>query len=793
MDWEEFLYVKEKLELKQVLDLIASYTISQEAKDKVLDSRPLNSIQDIEFSQAEISEAVELLQGGESFPIDGWRGSLKVLAKVRAEGILLDGEELYLVGRAEETAGDVKKFLSRRQDKFPHLADYADRFELRRDIVDSIKMAIDDTGRLKDSATQKLARLRREIISLRNELREDFNRFITRSGKKRNLEFVTLRGERYVVSVPRDEASRIKGVIHQASASGASLYIEPLEFVEKNNRLEELIGEEAREVNTILRELSRLVYNNRVTLIANQKSLVELDTIIAKARFAVEYGCTRPAHDEKGRFKLRGARHPLLEKKLKADGIEHGVVPLDIDCGSEIRVVVISGPNAGGKTVALKTIGLVVMMDRLGLLIPCKEDTNIHNFSDVLIDIGDDQSIERSLSTFSARVERLKKIMSGLTRRSLVLIDEIGDGTDPLEGSALAESLLEYIGPRASRTFVTTHLTSLKGWAHRAEFAVNATLEFDPQSMKPLYRFKLGVPGRSWGIDTAMRLGLDGGIVEGARKRLHGDQLRLEDLLLDLERMEKMLEKEYEILKKKERELSELVLNYRNRIDEFREMRDTFIEDARREAMQIVSDTRKQMENLIKEIRSTRAESSTIKKARRSIESLDVRLRRELERKRTKKDALQLKDLKEGMYVQVISLGKIGRVIKVDERGRVFVELKGGLRVETSVDDLVVADHEDKEKNISSMHTFSYEIEGEIRDTISVRGMERADALEVVDRFIDRAILAGLHRVTIIHGKGKGILRRAIYDMLKSDPRVKDVYPGEPALGGDGFAIVELK
>jgi len=792
MDQEEFLYAKEKLELKQVLDIIASMTISQEAKEKVLDARPLDNIEDIEYSQIEISEAAELLQSGETFPIDRWKNSLKVLAKVRAEGIILDGEELCLVARAEETAGDVKKFLSTRQDRFPYLANYAGKLELRGDVVESISRAIEDTGQLKDSATQKLARLRKEIISLRNELRGDFNRFITRSGKKRNLEFVTLRGERYVVSVPRDEASRIRGVIHQASASGASLYIEPLEFVEKNNRLEELIGEEAREVSSILRELSGIVYTNRTTLIANQKSLVELDMIIAKAKFAVEYGCTRPTHNEEGRFTLRSARHPLLEKKLKSDDVEGGVVPLDIDCGVETSVVVISGPNAGGKTVALKTIGLMVIMDRLGLLVPCKDDTIIPNFSDLLIDIGDDQSIERSLSTFSARVERLKRIMSDLTSRSLVLIDEIGDGTDPLEGSALAEAILEHIGPRASRTFVTTHLTSLKGWAHRTEFAVNATLEFDPRSMKPLYKFKLGVPGRSWGIDTAMRLGLDRDVVEGARKKLHGDQLRLEDLLSDLERMEKMLEKEYEILKKKESELSELVSSYRNRIDEFREMRDTFIEDARHEAMKIVSDTRKQMENLIREIRSTKAESSTIKKARRSIESLDVRLRRELERKRKKKDTLQLKDLKEGMYVQVISLGKIGKVVIVDERGRVFVELKGGLRVETSVDDLVTADHEDKGEHTSSVHTYSYEIEEEIKDTISVRGMERVDALEVVDRFIDRAILAGLHRVTIIHGKGKGILRRAIYDMLRSDPRVKDIYPGEPALGGDGFAIVEL-
>ncbi|RLF75089.1 hypothetical protein DRN39_07725, partial [Thermococci archaeon] len=528
MDQEEYLYLKEKLELNQVLNVIASYAVSEEARGKVLDAVPLNNIQDIELSQSEIMEARELLQGGESFPISRWRSSLKVLAKARAEGVLLDGEELNLIAKAEETAGEVRIFLSRKEDRFPHLARYTSRFELCKDVVGRIGKAIDDTGKLKDSATQKLAKLRRSIVSLRNELREDFNRFIGRFGGRRELEFVTLRGERYVVSVPRDEAMRIKGVIHQASASGASLYIEPLEFVEKNNRLEELIGEEAREENTILRELSSIVYKYREKLSANQSCLVDLDAVFARARFAIEFDCTKPVHLDEGRFTLRGARHPLLEKQLKTSGIEHGVVPLDVDCGEDTRVVVISGPNAGGKTVALKTIGLTVIMDRIGLLVPCKSDTNIPDFSDVLVDIGDDQSIERSLSTFSARIERLKKIMSMLNSKSLVLIDEIGDGTDPVEGSALAEALLEYIGPRASKTFVSTHLTSLKGWAHGTGFAVNATMEFDPQSMSPLYRFKLGVPGRSWGIDTAMRLGLAREIVEKAREKLQGDQLKLE-------------------------------------------------------------------------------------------------------------------------------------------------------------------------------------------------------------------------------------------------------------------------
>jgi len=787
---EEFAYSMEKLELREVLGLIASFAMSEEAKERILSVQFLDSIEDIERSQREIAEVAALIERGDAFPLGGWWNSLGILRHLSAEGMVLSEEDLFRVAAAEGLAGTVKRFVLRMKDELPLTSRYAQRIDVLEDVVDSIERAIGDDFKVKDAASPRLKRVRKEIQTLRNKLRESFSNFVLRLSDNRGVEFVTLRGERYVISVPRTVASRIKGVVHQASASGASLYIEPMEFVEENNRLEELIGEEADEVEAILRGLTGIVYESRQVLIRNQEVLVELDELHSKARFAVEYSCTTPVHADDGRLVLRGARHPLLERLLRKRADGGGVVPLDLDCSSKLRAVVISGPNAGGKTVALKTIGLVVLMDRIGLTVPCRNDSIIPDFSGVLVDIGDDQSIEESLSTFSSKVERLKRIMQSLDERSLVLIDELGGGTDPEEGAALAEAFLEEVAPRVSKVFVSTHLSALKAWAHGAEIAENATMEFDADGLRPLYRFKLGVPGRSWGLDMAWRLGLQRSIVESARGKLDEEHLKLEDLIAHLEKTETLLEKEYRAIKEKEETLSELVRHYRERLDEFKRQRGDLMEEARKEALEIVSRTRRDMERLIKEIRSSRAEKSAIKKARSSVDRLSESLVKKAPRDGAER--LSLDDISEGMHLAVKSLGRTGRVTHIDEKGRVFLELDGGLRVETSVDDLRKPQEEIVRKG-RSRPVWSVDVSGEVSDTLSVRGMEKADALELVDRFIDRAVLHGLNRVVIIHGKGRGILRRAIYDMLKKDSRVNDIHPGEPARGGDGFAIVELK
>jgi DNA mismatch repair protein MutS2 len=790
---EEFRHACEKLEFGLVLDILASHTVGAATAEILREMLMIERTELVERSQSTILEALGLLDRGEDLPVPGWVDSAPVLRNINVEGIAVGPEELKSVADGEIAAGRISAFLRRWKAEFPLLAGYADSFRLQEGIIRMIGSAIGDEGEVVDGASSELKRVRKVMRAMRDRLRKEFAEFAQRKGGGKEYEFVTMRGERYVVSLPRSEAAGVKGIVHQASASGASLYVEPLEFVEENNRLESLVLEEKREVERILRELTTEVYRVRDDLLGNQAVILDLDSIRAKALFARRFHCTKPNHSGDGTFHLRDARHPLLEKRFSEESGGRTVRPLELELAPELKALVISGPNAGGKTVALKTVGLAVLMDRTGLLVPCKEDSVLPEYRHLFVDIGDDQSIEKSLSTFSSRVARMKGILEGVDESSLVLIDEIGDGTDPEEGAALAETVLERLLHQCGRAIVTTHLSQLKGWAHETGGAGNATLEFDPERLEPLFRLRMGVPGRSWGIEMAGRMGLPAEIIREAKERLGQESLRLEELLAHLERMERAVVLEQRELEHKEKALTELIETYRGSLDSFRKDRDELKRQAQEEALEIVSSTRREMEHLIRDIRTAQAEKKIIRKARRDVEERKLSFEKTISAMKRRKGGLRIEDVEEGAWYEIGSIGQKGKLLSLKSGvERVLLELPGGLRVETSVDDLSPAEVERSVRD----RTVSWSADsprGEIASELMVRGMERQDALEEVDRFIDRAVLQGLHRVTIIHGVGQGILRRAIYDTLKKDPRVRDIRPGEPAAGGDGVAVVELE
>ncbi len=790
---EEFLHASDKLEFGLVLDILASYAVGERTGPALREPCMLDTTELVERSQGTILEVLGLLDRGEDPPVAGWIDSAPVLWKINAEGAVAGAAELKSVADGEKAARKLSIFLDRWRSEFPLLAAYADRFRHREEIARSIGAAIGDDGEVVDAASPELRRVRKGLRSLRERLRKDFADFAQKRSKGKDYEFVTMRGERYVVSLPRAEAAGVKGIVHQASGSGASLYVEPLEFVDENNRLESLVQEERREIERILRELTSAVFRARDDLLENQAVMLDLDSIRAKALFARRFRCTKPLHSAEGGFHLRGARHPLLEKRFSEEGGGRSVKPLDLELEPGLKALVISGPNAGGKTVALKTVGLVALMDRTGLLVPCKEDSVLPEYRSLFVDIGDDQSIEKSLSTFSSRIARMKGILDGVDGDSLVLIDEIGDGTDPEEGAALAEAVLERLVPVCGLAIVTTHLSPLKGWAHETEGAGNATLEFDPEKLEPLFRLRMGIPGRSWGIETAGRMGLPADIIREAKERLGQETMRLEELLAHLERMERTVLKEQQELERKEKALAGLIDAYRSSIDSFEKDKGELQRRAREEALEIVSSTRREMEHLIREIRVAQAEKEVIRKARRKVEQSKRGFEETIDSMQRRAGSLRIEDVEEGAWYDIARIGQRGKVLSVKGgAGRVMLELDGGLRVETSVDDLAPAAGETVERE----RTVSWNADrpdGGAATELMVRGMERQDALEEVDRFIDRAVLDGLRTVTIIHGVGRGILRRAIYDALGKDPRVEDVHPGEPARGGDGVAVVELK
>lgn len=788
---EEFEHSIEKLEFGRVLEMVAGYSVSERARLSLLGSGMLGSLEEIESSQERILELAALGSEGEEIPLSGWKDSFSCIESISAAGTVAPAEELLHISEAEKKAAEAARFAEKHRERLEAVLRHLPAYSGRNDIADSISRVIGPDGEVVDGASPDLRRIRRQLGSQRERMRKDFSDFISAKGSGKGYEFVTVRGERYVVSLPRAEARHVKGIVHQVSGSGASLYIEPLEFVEGNNTLETLIIEEKNEVARILGDLTDMVFAAREELASNQEYLSILDRMAAGAAFATRFRCVRPVHSVDGLMDIRQGRHPLLERRLSSSPGEEGIVGLDIRCGGEVRVVVISGPNAGGKTIALKTIGMMVLLDRCGLPVPCGEETVLPDHAGLFIDIGDDQSIDKSLSTFSSRIERLLRILSTAGSDSLVLIDEIGDGTDPAEGAAIACAALEELSGSCGRTIVTTHMTSLKGWAHNHERAVNATLEFDPEKIRPLYRMKMGIPGRSWGIEMAGRMGLPERIISRAKMELGEDTVRLEELLGHLEMTENLLRKEKEELLAREEKLTGLVSNYQEHLDSFEKERDEMVRKARKEALDIVTGTRMEMENLVREIRTTQARRQAIRTSKERIE----RRRKEFEkglRKKKVKTPVDPEDLVAGKTVRVESLGKTGRVIMVDQSSKVFVELPGGLRVETTINDLSDSDERPLGKSRARV-SWEGGSSGPASTELMVRGLEREDALEQVDIFIDRAVLQGLETVSIIHGVGKGILKRAIYEMLRDDPRVEEVHPGQPAYGGDGVAVVRLK
>ncbi|MFA4948294.1 MAG: Smr/MutS family protein [Candidatus Krumholzibacteriia bacterium] len=787
---EDFAHAADKLEFAAVLDLVAGFAGSDRSKDAIRALRPADSPEASIRLQEETVELLRLMESGESVPLTGWRDSHRLVSAAKAEGHLFTGEELAIIANAEAKAAEAGRFLKRHEDRLPLLSACRGAFSIQSEFMESVARAIGPDYEILDRASAKLAKLRKELGTLRNRLRRSVSDFAGRIGGGKGYEFVTIRGERYVVSIPRGEASRVKGIVHQTSGSGASLFVEPLEFVDENNRLESMLQEERDEITRILLDLSSDVLRRKDALLGNQELLLVLDLVSARASFARRFRCVMPEHSADGRLALRGARHPLLEKRFAEEGAGRAVKPLDLVCDGDLKALVISGPNAGGKTIVLKTVGLIVLMDRSGLLAPCDHGTAVPFYDAVFVDIGDDQSIEKSLSTFSSRIVKLKAILERSSDRSLILIDEIGDGTDPEEGAALAEAALERLIRSCGRVIVTTHLKSLKGWAHGAPGARNATLEFDPDRLEPLFMLRMGVPGRSWGIEVAGRLGLPRDIIERATACLSSESLRLEELLAHLEKTERIVAEKGKELGEKERILSELIESYHDRLDRFTKDRDILVEKARSEALDIVSSTRRDMENIIREIKTTQADRSAIREGHARVEEKRSQFEKKLP---AKKDAPRARpeELRPGMWAEIASLGKEGRIVSLDG-SRAFLELEGGLRVETNVRDLRHSSVVRSERGARKV-SWTMETPEAVSSEISVRGLEKAEALERVDAFLDRAVLQGLRTVTVIHGIGRGILKRALYDVLKKDSRVSSVRPGEPAHGGDGVAIVDLR
>ncbi|MDH3216256.1 MAG: Smr/MutS family protein [Candidatus Krumholzibacteria bacterium] len=775
---ESYAHAVEALELRSVLEHIASKCVNDGAKNLISSLRPTTERTRIEESLAEIEELCGYRAAAGNLPIvdttpQRWiRGARERSDAIPAEGLLA-------IAAIERSVHELQRRVGRDEPLYPRLAGIVSQMAPAQSLVDDIERCIDSDGTLKDRASPKLHSLRRSARRARDDIRSHSDRLAKSLG---SADYATFSGTRYLLLVPRDKCRRREGIVHATSHSGGSLYFEPFSLVEKNNSLETLLLDERAEQTRILTELTTRVVEISEGLLENIRVWERLDALNATAMFAVELGCRSPVVSEDGLLRLAKARHPLLELSLREKQSAHSLVPLDLHLDRTSRVLVITGPNAGGKTVTLKTVGLLSLMLQCGLPIPCDEGTALIIFDTVFADIGDEQSIESSLSTFTSHLRHLDLMCRTAGQRTLCLVDEIGDGTDPEEGSALAIATLERLVSLEAVVVATTHYGKVKSFALDTEGVSNASMLFDDQNDRPLYRLLQGMAGRSRGIETARRMSFFEPVIKRAQSMLGKDTFRLETLLSELESSKLALERERQDMGERSVELRRLVESYGSKERELREHKALHQKRARQETEEMLFRARKEIEAIVKDIRESAA-------AKSSIRSGHARLQKLLDEVRPREPLHRAGDVTVGERVSLSPSGDpAGRVIAV-KKDLVTVDIKGKkLNVKKASLFRVEEETSDAETQVDvNVHVEPLRV-----TTIDVRGKDREEALSEVDLFVDRAVLNGVHEVTIIHGVGEEILLGAIQAQLQDDSRVKSFRTGRTGEGGRGVSIVEL-
>ncbi|HZU19100.1 MAG TPA: endonuclease MutS2 [Candidatus Dormibacteraeota bacterium] len=776
------------LELPKVLAQVARETGFSVARERVLGLEPTPDLDEARERLAWTREAVHLL---ERHPRAGVGGAHDIRPQVRRaarDGTLAAAELVPVLATLRAVVAVARLLGALDQHAFPRLRALAAGMPTHPELVRRIEQTVSEEGEVLDTASPRLRRLRGEVRSAHQRLVERARALVGELGPVLQEPIVTTRGERYVLPVKAEFRGRVRGIVHDQSASGATLYVEPLEVVELNNGLRELQSQEREEVERVLREVSGEIGRAADSILAAVEGLGELDLQLAKARYARLTRGREPVLNDQGRVVLDSARHPLLSGQ---------VVPIDVRLDRDAFVIVISGPNTGGKTVALKTVGLLTLMAQTGLYVPAGDGTELAVFEEVFADIGDEQSIEQSLSTFSSHLTRIVEILRGVeaVRRrgkgsALVLLDELGAGTDPDEGSALARSILTYLLDRRVPTVATTHYSELKAFAHEREGAVNASVAFDLETLSPTYRLEIGLPGRSNALAIAERLGLDPRILRGARRHLGTAGVRMEGLLEDLEAERAAVEEERRrlglALAEVERQRAALE-EERRRLQAERE---GVLEEVRARA-------RSEVKEALEELAGIRARAR-LAPSEAEVETLRRRARELAERLAPAPGRVPRVAAPSphgppavGDTVRVRSLGHTGEVLGLSPDGQAEVRL-GAFRVRVGLADLERVAAPAAPGPEPAVVRPRLEGRPAVPYQIDVRGRRVEEALLELESRLNDAVLAGMPGLRIVHGKGTGALRAAVRAHLVHHPLVESCEPAPPPEGGDGVTVVRL-
>ncbi|MDD6079128.1 MAG: endonuclease MutS2 [bacterium] len=814
---------EQKTGFDKIRRLVSERCLSPLGEERVADMQFCTQFEDVCRRLEETDEFVRILHGDREFPGNFFFDVRYSLKRIRPEGTWLDERELFDLKRSLQTINDIVNFLKPDEEGeilYPVLTALAGDIFVFPQVVRQIDAIIDKFGKVKDSASPTLSQIRREMT-------------ITMSGISRSLQSIlraaqtegvvdkdvtpTMRDGRLMIPVAPAFKRKIKGIVHDESASGKTVFIEPEVVVEANNRIRELEGEERREIVKILTEFTNVIRPLTPEMLLAYEFLADIDFIQAKAQFAEQIKAIKPIVEDKQQVDWAGAVHPLLYLSLQKQG--KSVVPLDIELTKEKRILIISGPNAGGKSVCLKTVGLLQYMLQCGLLIPLHERSRMGIFERLFIDIGDEQSIENDLSTYSSHLTHMKYFVKNCDEQTLLLIDEFGSGTEPQIGGAIAEALLDRFNRNGSFGVITTHYQNLKHFAEDTPGIVNGAMLYDRHLMQPLFKLSIGNPGSSFAVEIARKIGLPEEVIAEASTKVGTDYINMDKYLQDIVRDKRYWESKRQNIRQREKKLEEIVGRYEQDLTDVNKQRKEIIREAKAEAQRILQEANARIENTVREIKEAQAEKEQTKLARKALEDFKTSVQETEEednriaRKMAKlKERSQRKQQKQKTAVQPIfdrNTIEVGDSVRlkgqtsagtvIELQGKQAVVAFGMLKSTVKVEQLEKVSKGQIKKEIQKSTFISTQTADEMHEKrlhfkqeIDVRGMRGDEALQAVTYFIDDAIQVGANQVRILHGTGTGILRQLTREYLASVPGVRRFHDEHVQFGGAGITVVEL-
>ena len=787
--------VYESLEFNKIKNILEQYAITYMGKEKIQTLEPSTNILEIENWQAETTEATAYILKQHDIPLSPVSDISQALKKLDIGGILNIPELLSI--------SDILRVSRRLKNSFfngaiapetsPILFSYFDNLYTNQKIEEEISRCIKNEDELDDRASQELYKIRKEIKDAESKVKEKLNSILHSSSKYLQDAVVTFRNDRYVIPVKQEHRAEVPGLIHDSSATGSTIFIEPTAVFNLNNDIRELKIKETQEIERILALLTQMVYPISESLSFGLKQIGTIDFAFAKGKYSLALNAFSPKYTLKSRFcNLKKARHPLIDSNK--------VVPIDIWFGKDFNSLIITGPNTGGKTVTLKTVGLLALMGQSGLHIPTNEGSEMPIFKNIYTDIGDEQSIEQSLSTFSAHMTNLVSILNDVTTEDLVLIDEIGSGTDPIEGAAIAMSILEYLFKTNCITIATTHYSELKTFAIQTTGIENASCEFDIETLRPTYKLLIGIPGKSNAFAISKKLGLKDIILDRANEFLTEENIKFEDILTDMEHDRRKAQEERELSQKLLREASQT----RERIEEektkFEKQKTELLTKAKQQARDLLLDAEEEAKDIIKEL--THLKNSKKENAGKQAEEKRLALKKsisEIQKDlvlpiKNEKPKIKPEEIINGMTIYIPSLDQEATVCKLpDKKGNILIQ-SGIVKLNIHISQIEpIKKTQQSPTSKVSVNSLVKSKAKDITTEVKLLGMTVDEALPTLEKYLDDAYLSGVGVIRVVHGKGTGALRKAVNDYLRKNPHVRTFRLGVYGEGDSGVTIVEMK